>query len=61
MLMVNVKLVVLIFLVAKKKRVRTDSLEKRLSAPVAFLPSVAPLALWQPLHQSFFRIKSFVY
>lgn len=58
MLMGNVKIVVLIFLVAKKKRKNRFPGEKAV-CPCCF--PVAPLALWQPLHQSFFKIKSFIY
>lgn len=60
----NVKLVVLIFLIAGKKKKKKGFPRESilgLSAPVALLLSVAPLALWQPLHQYFFKIKCFIY
>lgn len=44
----------------REKR-RTHSLKKRLSTPVPFLASVTPPALWQPLHQSFYKSKCFIY
>lgn len=59
MFMGNVKSEALIFWWETKKR--TDFLMKKLSTPVPFLPSVAPPALQQPFHQSFYKSECFVH